>query len=382
MSRVAGVACGRGWQGMKRIVVCAAWAACLSWPLIAAASPVVSSLESLTADYRQVPLSVGGRVASGADGEVSQQWPGVYYETAFHGDEVAFVVGAGDVILHVKVDGRDVETLVKPQGIHRVHGLGAGEHRIRVEVATESQAGPNRFGGFLLPSASTPLPVPASVRRIEFIGDSHTVGYGNLSTVRECSDAEVWATTDNTHAYGPLLAHRLGADYRVNAISGRGIVRNYDGGAGDTLPQAYPYVLFDHSVEDADTQWQPQAIVIALGTNDFSTPLKPDERWETRQALRDDYVDTYTAFVQSLRARHPQAHVVLWATDGAAGEIREQVARVLARLQQAGEERVDFVPVDGLSMEGCHWHPSLADHEHIAAVLARHLESLPTDTGQ
>ena len=47
-------------------------------------------------------------------------------------------------------------------------------------------------------------------------------------------------TTDTQQAFGPLLAKRLDADYRVNAFSGHGIVRNYDGNSpGDSLPKRY-----------------------------------------------------------------------------------------------------------------------------------------------
>ena len=344
-----------------------------------AATPSVVQLEELPAGYVPAPLSVGGRVAPGVDGNggFDQQWPGVYFETRFRGDSVAFRIGPGEVILHVQVDGKPVQALVKPAGIYRISGLASGEHVVRINVATESQAGANRFGGFLLPSGATPLAMEQRTRRLEFIGDSHTVGYGNISASRECSEAEVWATTDNTRAYGPLVAGHYGADYRVNAISGRGIVRNFDGGAGDTLPQAYPHVLFDHSVRDTDTAWQPQVVVMALGTNDFSTPLKDGEPWKTRKALQEAYVQTYVEFVKSLRTRYPQARFVLWATDGAEGEIRAQVVEVVKQLQEAGETRVDFVPIDGLAMEGCHWHPSMADHQLIASKLIQEIGGLP-----
>ena len=367
---------------MKRIALgflCTLLTAGLTVSAIAA-TPSILQAEEIPSDYTQAPMFIGGRVApANADGntEVIQQWPGVYYETSFRGESVAFRTGSGEVILHVQVDGKPVQTLVKPLGVYRISGLGEGEHLVRIEVATESQAGENWFGGFLLPANATPLPAKPRARRMEFIGDSHTVGYGNISTSRDCTEAQVWATTDNTRAYGPRVANHYGADYRINAISGRGIVRNFDGGAGDTLPQAYPYVLFDRSARDTDSEWQPQVVVMALGTNDFSTPLKAGEPWKTRKALQDDYVQTYVAFVQSLRARYPQAYFVLWATDGAEGEIRAQVVKVVEKLRQSGEQRVEFLPVDGLEMQGCHWHPSITDHQHIADQLIQRIDALP-----
>ena len=135
-------------------------------------------------------------------------------------------------------------------------------------------------------------------------------------------------------------------------------------------------MLFDHSIRDEDRAWQPQVVVIALGTNDFSTPLVEGERWKDRAALRDDYERSYVAFVQSLRGRWPDAHFLLWSTGLHEGEIRRSVLQVVARLHEAGDARVGYVPVDGLEMGGCHWHPSLADHARIADALVRHLDAL------
>jgi lysophospholipase L1-like esterase len=53
--------------------------------------------------------------------------------------------------------------------------------------------------------------------------------------------------------------------------------------------------------------WKPQIIVVALGTNDFSTQLNPGERWKTRGELHSDYEKTSARFIQSLRAGNPDA---------------------------------------------------------------------------
>lgn len=344
-----------------------------------AAEPSVSPVvDGAGVDAVPAPLTVGGRAAS-VDGGLAYQWPGVHFQTRFSGDGVLFEVGQGDVVLHVEADGARIATLRKPApGRYRIAGLGPDEHRVRIDAATESQSGPSRFGGFLLPPGSVPLAPPQAARRIEFIGDSHTVGYGSASDGRDCSDAQVWETTDNTLAFGPRLAAAYGTDYRVNAISGRGIVRNYGGMPGDTLPQAYPWLLFDHSVRETEpADWQPQLVVVALGTNDFSTPLAAGERWATRQALHEDYERTYVGFVQTLRARYPQAYFLLWATDLADGEIATETGKVAAALRRDGDDRIGFATVAGLAMDACHWHPSAADHRRIAEVLARHVDAVP-----
>lgn len=338
-----------------------------AWPVHAGKGPSVR-------DMTPAPLAIGGRVVPEGKGMV-YQWPGQYFETAFRGASFAVSVGKGSATtLRVEVDGAEVTTLRNVgAGIYRIDGLDNADHVARVSVADELQGGPARFIGLLIAPDTTPLPLPQRTRRIEFIGDSHTVGYGALSASRDCTQDEVRATTDNTRAYGPRMARHYDADYRVHAISGRGVVRNYDGGDGDTLPQAYPYALFDHSAKDRDTSWQPQVVVVSLGTNDLSTVPKASEKWADAAALNTDFARGYATFVHTLRARHPDAHIVLWAT----GDVRSRMQDVMAQLKTAGETDTSYLAIDGLTMAGCHWHPSEDDQRRIADLLITHLDALP-----
>jgi lysophospholipase L1-like esterase len=233
------------------------------------------------------------------------------------------------------------------------------------------------FGGFFAGADAVPARLSRRARAIEFIGDSHTVGYGNMSATRQCSEDEVWRLTDTSRGIAALLAARYGADYQVNAISGRGVVRNYDGFAGDTLPQAYPFKLFNKSQLARNPAWRPQVIAVALGTNDFSTPLKAGEKWKSREELRSDFVASYVKFLRQLRSRNPRAQIVVWATDLSDGEIRTHAAKAVERLRSTGVKRVGFVPVSGLAMSGCNFHPSLEDDRKITNALATYLDAQP-----
>jgi lysophospholipase L1-like esterase len=358
---------------MKTILVSFA-ATLLSTSAIAAPPTVTPATEKAGT---VLPVHIGGRVERAAEG-YTRQWPGTYFEAAFYGPSALLKIGWGNVILRVSVDGAPVAKLVKPRsGLYRVAGLANGRHTIRVDVASESQAARTVFGGFYAGAETRALPAPARTRQIEFIGDSHTVGYGNISTKRDCTQDEVWATTDSSQVMPALTARHYGADYQVNAISGRGIVRNYDGMAADTVPVAYPFTLFDKATRYTDPAWRPRLFVIALGTNDFTTPLHPGEPWKTRDALHADYEQHYVDFVKRLRARDPHAHVVLWATDMADGEIASEVGRVAARLKAEGQRDVVFVPVTGLAFTGCHAHPSTADDVQISAALSTYIDAHP-----
>lgn len=362
------------WSGIALAVMLAGSAA-------GARQPTLEPLPAVPTEGRWLPLHVGGRAvpAPGAHGGIERQWPGSYVEGRFRGRSVDLVVGTGEVSLRVRLDDEAPVPLVRPRaGVYRVTAASPGAHRIRIDVASESQAGPTRLDGVLAPPGTQPLAAPPARRRqIEFIGDSHTVGYGNTSPTTACTEAAVWQTTDTGQGPAALTAQRYDADYQVNAISGRGMVRNYDGMAATTLPAAYPFALFDGKTPASARGWTPQVIVIGLGTNDFSTALKPGEPWTDRAALHADYERRYVAFVRSLRTRHPRALIVLWATDLADGEIAREAGTVAARLRQGGDRRVVFVPVTGLGFHACHGHPDRADDRAIAAALARAIDAQP-----
>ncbi|HTV15931.1 MAG TPA: GDSL-type esterase/lipase family protein [Acidobacteriaceae bacterium] len=331
-------------------------------------------------------FSTGGRVLATPASDtrfgahaLTYQWPGTYFEAAFSGTAVDFSTGSGHEILHITVDHGSPTPLVKPApGAYAVTGLVAGPHSIRIDVVTESQAGPDTFLGFALPPGEKPLAPPHRLRQIEFIGDSHTVGYGNTSPTRTCTEDQVWATTDSSQAFGALVARHYDADFQINAISGHGIVRNYNGSPGDPVPVAYPWVLFDHKQIYGDSNWHPEVIVIALGTNDFTTPLNPGEKWKNRGALHADYEATYLRFLEMLRAENPCAYFIVWATNMANGEIESEESKVVDQWKAKGETRVTFLPIDNLSFTACNFHPSLADDRTIATDIEKDIDAVPS----
>ena len=340
-----------------------------------------SQAQTLATDIA-LPLHIGGRVV--ADGVAptlyTHQWPGTYFESRFKGTSVTVRLNDSVNKLDISIDGKPVDMETKPGSGGIAFGpLADGEHTIRVEQRTESAYTTAQFIGFFVPEVADVLPAPQVAREIEFIGDSYTVGYGNTSPKRTCTADDIWATTDTQLAFGPLTAKHYGADYQINAISGRGIVRNYNGGAGEHLPEAYPFDLNLNGtkVSTPNPAWQPQIIVIGLGTNDFTTPLHAGEKWATREALHADYEATYVAFIQGLRAKNPGAYFILMATDQVDGEIQSEVKKVVAQVKATGETRVDFVPMNGLSFGGCDWHPTTADDQAVSQTLTAFIDAHP-----
>jgi len=328
----------------------------------------------------QTPLTphVGGRVLALPDGALEFGWPGVYFEGRFTGRSVEVAVDPQLEVLAVSIDGK-VRTELSLPGVTRMSfdDLGPGEHVVRVDKLTESQTGSARFLGFTVGRGGQALPPKARPRRIEFIGDSHTVGYGVRSTKRDCTQAEIHDLTDTSLTFGPILSRRLDADYRIVAFSGRGVVRNYGGAApGQSLPVLYSRVIPGQSapsVDPAET-WRPDLIVIGLGTNDVSTPLAPGEAWADADALRADYRARYVGFVRDLAKRQPQARFLLIAGDSFAADVDEVAKAVDAEAPGLATP----VRITGMDLGACDWHPSIADQRMMADRLeAAALKVLP-----
>ena len=99
----------------------------------------------------------------------------------------------------------------------------------------------------------------APVRKIEVIGDSISVGYG-LDGTNPCTNTA--ALEDNPKTYAALAANALGADYRIVAWSGEGLVRNI---ATDTRP-LMPELYTRYGANDVDNSytfpadWTPDAV--------------------------------------------------------------------------------------------------------------------------
>lgn len=322
-------------------------------------------------------VTVVGRAERSGNGMYRYQWPGTYFLTSFRGSDLFFTVGTGNQNLHVTLDGAALPALVRPaSGVYRMRAS-AGTHHVRIEAVNENQDGPKTLGAFVLTHGEIPLKPTSRPRQLEFIGDSHTVGYGNTSATRECTSDQVWLTTDTSQSIAANTARHYGADFQIHAISGRGVVRNYNGILADTVPTAYPFLLLDKQARASEPAWRPGVIVVSLGTNDFSTALHPGEPWPTREALHTAFKQSYVNFVQLLRKQHPRARILLWATDMAQGEIAAEGTKVVEQLRAGGDPNVEFLEMTGLSFAGCHSHPSTADDLAISQRLIQAIDAHP-----
>jgi lysophospholipase L1-like esterase len=324
-------------------------------------------------------VHTAGRVKDSGS-TVQYSWPGVYFEGRFRGPGVGVVLDDSAADYDVQVDGATVATLVTPgRTTYWVNGLQDRTHTVRLVKRNDTPWATSAFKGFVAAPGGAVLGRPAArTRQIEFVGDSLTVGYGNLSTSRDCTGDQVARTTDADVSYGALTARRLGADYQLNAYSGLGMVRNYNGGS----PEVSYRTFYDRALLNVPGDvwqnpgtWRPRVVVVNLGTNDFSTAVNPGEPW-TPESLAAAYRTAYGDFLQKLRARYGAGTTIVAV---GAGSYAGHVQQVVKARTDAGDNRVRYWFLDdsGLDFTGCHWHYSAHDDRLVADRLASFVAGLP-----
>lgn len=360
------------------------------------AAPLTPSSDgALLVPPRSALVSYGGRVDCAAPGGPMLGFVGGSVRVRFWGTGLELLLkdfGGGTPqttnYYDVSVDGGAPRLLpVAPdrQRYELVSGLPDGEHEVELFKRGESAPlgnvgqGNAQVLGFVLRGTQL-LPVSLPERRLEFIGDSITCGYGNeLETTTPESAPFTSRRSNGRKAYGAVTAALLGARYSAVAYSGRGLSRNYGGAGGATLPELYAAsVPEEPSASRWDpAQYVPHAVIINLGTNDFSTP-GVDRRLFVRR-----YID----FLAQLRVTYPKAALVAAlgpmlndqypAGENAWTSARADVREAVSARARSGDQNVHVVFFDPQQGPwGEDWHPTVATHASMAAQLAPRLKDL------
>ena len=226
---------------------------------------------------------------------------------------------------------------------------------------------------------ATVTPAPARERRIEFIGDSITCGYG----VDDEDPLHPFKTSteDCTAAYAYKTARALDADYSLVSISGYGIISGYTATAEAKVTEqlvppyykslGFSYKKFADKLAPEDIPWDfeqfvPQAIVINLGTNDDSYCLDHEDR-------QRDYADNYKIFLKTVREINPDAYIfcgvgimgtrIYKALETAVNEYKAETGdeRVLSHCFKEHDAQKDGLVAD--------YHPIRKSHDNACAEI-------------
>jgi len=242
-------------------------------------------------------------------------------------------------------------------------------HTVEIYKRTESWQGILTVQGIQLLDGGTLLPPPPlPSRTLMFVGDSVTCGAG-LQFDDKCTDDPAHPSSDAYDAYGMLLGRKLDAQAHLVCYGGRGLERDYRGlGEADgvlNIPQFFRLSIASDAPEvrapwDAK-RWQPDAIVVSLGTNDFNLQ-------KTKPLDEKKWVAEYVAFLRELRKDYPRSALLL--TEGSIVTdplLRQLVQQTVVALHDAlSDANAQFVPSSHYPGNGCNGHPTQAQHLRIA----------------
>ncbi len=295
----------------------------------------------------------------------------------------------------VSIDGERVEILAPEKDTTHydiTDDLTYGEHTLTLAKRTESSLGSGIFQGVEI-VGELMAPPPEPERRMLFFGDSITAGAGveAANNSDECGE-NAWGEPggwgqpyhDANLAFGPVLARELDAAYHVEAVSGIGLVRNYTS-QYDTrpMPEVYDslYLEVENSPAWDPSKFVPDAIVIGLGTNDFS----PGDDARDPSLDLEDYTAAYVDFVDALLDDYPDAQVFCMMSpmlgDGwpdPADESRSNLDNALDMVAKhytdEGNDQVHKLEVAKMSGQGCGTHPNAEQHAKLAEEIRPFIE--------
>jgi lysophospholipase L1-like esterase len=318
-------------------------------------------------------------------------YPGIQIVAAFEGTSLKMIAKPGSGYYMAQVDGAEpfkVSFMEKRDSVVTLAtALPEGRHLVRLMYIIEGYELYPEFWGFVLDKGKTLVEAPAlPSRKIEFIGNSITCGYGNEGL--KPYEGFDYSTENHYYSYASITARALDAQHWVVARSGIGAYRNYGeaktGSPRSCMPVQYEYIgyAYDLRLREEPTflrekwdfsRYQPDVVCINLGTNDLST--QPYDVNLLKQG--------YQRLLKMVREHNPKAKIVFLCgsmLNGKELEIAKQLLdEVTAEANKAGDKavyRFNFTPQNGDLGYGNDWHPSILQHEKMAAELAAFLRAL------
>jgi hypothetical protein len=193
--------------------------------------------------------------------------------------------------------------------------------------------------------------------------------------------------------YARLVADRLGAQYQVASQSGWGVMRGWDGNPRTTLPSVYDFICMPHAMNSPgglnhggekpyDFHFDPDAVIVNLGSNDFSalshSPFTDPATGETATFTRGDFLlfeDACFQFLVHLNNKNRRARF-LWAYGIAGDELAAPIKAAVERARAAGIP-AEYLTLPGMDTirggMGSRNHPGEASQKRMADLIVRAL---------
>ena len=245
------------------------------------------------------------------------------------------------------------------------------------------------------------LPVEEKTYKIEFIGDSITSGEGTIGAKAEEDWIPMWFSAINNYSF--MTAESLNAEYRIISQSGWGVFTSWDNNIHANIPEYYEKVcglvsgeknevLGAFNENDFDS-WQPDVVVVNLGTNDggaFNQPEWKDEvTGETRKQRinedgtfnekdLEDFEAAALHFLIKLRKYNKKANIV-WVYGMLGIPMMPAIYRAVdAYTKKTGDKKVSVFQLPNTTEEtvGARSHPGILAHEKAAKALTEYIKEI------
>lgn len=308
----------------------------------------------------------------------THSWPGVYIITVFQGTSLGIMTDDNFNYYNIFIDN-----VLQPvfhgtkSGVNTyeiVSGLPDAAHTLMITVRGETNWTKFAFNGLVIDDGKSLLkPTDPITRKIEFIGDSYTCAAGNLWTSTTAAPGGDW--TNIYEGFAPIAARKLNAHYTISAISGNGMVQDWQGNKSGNIPDKFNRALAYTATPLWDfSKWTPNLVVICLGLNDFSG-------WDgynktISQENSDIFKGKYHEFLGSLMNYYPGTKFLCVAANDL-GWIKKNVSEVVAEERAMGNKNVFYTFFPNYYSEFVNsGHPSVSAHYKIADNIVAAIDSI------
>jgi len=325
-------------------------------------------------------LSRVGRGLVTENGGWRTGYPGTSFVFNYQGSDLSMTANSSsqDNYLDIFVNGSLRETLLLEKGRRTyaiINGKKSEAYKIELLKRSETWHGTLEVENFYLGDGKLLPPPTLPQRKIMIIGDSVSCGEA-IDREANCQKTPGW--WNPKQSYGMLLGEHFKAQTHLICYGGRGLIRSWNG----KTDEANAAEFFQQSLalaQDAP-QWdhhlyQPDLILISLGTNDFSLGIGelPEE---------EAFVPAYLDFIKELRSLHPHAKIAI--TEGAmvndqadpARPQKKTLRKYLEKTVQLSEGEVVYLRSNHHPGDRCDTHPTKAQHKLMAEELAEQIKKI------
>ena len=372
---------------MKKVLIFALTAMMCQQLMAIKTMPIKGTIISPTDKHIQYT----GRISFTNPERPAFNFPGIQIRAAFEGTSLRMMAKPNSGYFMAQIDKAEPFKVAfrgeRDSLVTLATALVDGVHTVKLMYAIEGYEFFPEFWGFVLDEGKKLVDAPAlPSRKIEFIGNSITCGYGNEGLKKE--EHFDYATENHYYSYASITARNLDAQHWVVARSGIGAYRNYNGPKTGN-PESNMLAQYEHigyalkpelrkeatflSEKWDFNRYQPDVVCINLGTNDLST-----SNYDVKLLKQN-----YHKLLKTVRQHNPNAKIVFLTGTmlyNKEMELQRQILNeVAAEAKKAGDKeiyRFDMAPISGDEWYGNDWHPNVYMDEKMAGELTAYLRSL------